>query len=154
MGKSSHIPFFIQAAQGRGLDRPLTNNVPMKGRKSILIIDDDADVLLFLGDRLNARGYDVLTAINGQEGLEVLQSQSVDGVLLDLHMPVMGGIALLEKLGTSSTTPPVIVMSATENRSELLQAILKGAMDFLIKPITQDELTSKCFRLFQQSYGN
>lgn len=149
MGKSSHIPLFIQAEQGRGLDRPLTIKVPMKRRKSILIVDDDKDVLLFLGDRLNALGYDVLTATNGQEGLEVLQSQSVDGVLLDLNMPVMGGIDLLEKLGMSSATPPVIVMSATEHRSELLQAILKGAMDFLIKPIAQDELTSKCFRLFQ-----
>ncbi|MEJ2231827.1 MAG: response regulator [Nitrospirales bacterium] len=131
------------------MDRPLTIKVPMTSRKSILIVDDDQDVLLFLGDRLNALGYDVLTATNGQEGLETLQSQSVDGVLLDLNMPVMGGLALLEKLEMSSASPPVIVMSASEHRSELLQAILKGAMDFLIKPIAQDELTSKCFRLFQ-----
>jgi len=131
------------------MDRPLTIKVPMTSRKSILIVDDDQDVLLFLGDRLNALGYDVLTATNGQEGLEILQNQSVDGVLLDLNMPVMGGLALLEKLEISSASPPVIVMSASEHRSELLQAILKGAMDFLIKPIAQDELTSKCFRLFQ-----
>jgi CheY-like chemotaxis protein len=149
MGKTSHVPLFLQAAQGGGMDRPLTIKVPMTSRKSILIVDDDQDVLLFLGDRLNALGYDVLTATNGQEGLEILQSQSVDGVLLDLNMPVMGGLALLEKLEMSSASPPVIVMSASEHRSELLQAILKGAMDFLIKPIAQDELTSKCFRLFQ-----
>ena len=121
----------------------------MTSRKYILIIDDDKDVLLFLGDRLNALGYDVLTATNGQEGLEVLQSQSVHGVLLDFNMPVMGGITMLEKLEESSAMPPVIVMSGAEHRSELLQAILKGAIDFLIKPIAQDELTSKCFRIFQ-----
>jgi len=149
MGGSSHILLFIQAAEGRGLDHPLRINVPMKSPKSILIVDDDRDAPLFLGDRLDALGYDVLTAANGQEGLEVLQSQSVDGVLLDLNMPAMGGIAFLEKLGRSSATPPVIVMSAIKNRSELLQAILKGATDFLIKPIDQDELASKCFRLFQ-----
>jgi CheY-like chemotaxis protein len=121
----------------------------MKSRKCILIVDDDKDVLLFLEDRLNALGYDVLTAANGQEGLEVLQIQSVNGVLLDLDMPVMGGITMLEKLGSCSTFPPVIVMSANDHRSELQQAILKGAMDFFIKPIAQDELTSKCLRLFE-----
>ena len=121
----------------------------MQNRKCILVVDDDQDVLLFLGDRLKALGYDVLTAGNGKEGLETLHSQSVDGVLLDLNMPVMGGMTMLEKLGTLSPSPPVIVMSATAHRPELLEAILKGAMDYLIKPIDQDELASKCWRLFQ-----
>ena len=120
----------------------------MKSRKCILIVDDDADILLFLRDRLNALGYDVLTATNGKEGLDFLQHQSVAGVLLDLYMPVMGGIFMLEQLAQSSTIPPVIVMSDTEHRSELQLAIVKGAMDFLIKPIAQDQLTSKCARLF------
>ena len=121
----------------------------MKNRKSILVVDDDKDVLLFLEDRLNALGYDVLTAGNGKEGLEALQSQSVDGVLLDLNMPVMGGMTMLEKLGNSSPSPPVVVMSATGHRSKLLEAISKGAMDFIIKPIAQEELAGKCWRLFQ-----
>jgi len=56
---------------------------------------------------------------------------------------------MLEKLGNPSPSPPVIVMSAIGNRSELLEAVLKGAMDYLIKPIDQDALASKCLRLFQ-----
>jgi DNA-binding response OmpR family regulator len=121
----------------------------MKNRKCILVVDDDQDILLALRDRLNALGYDVLTASNGKEGLETLYSQSVDGVLLNLNMPVMGGMTMLENLGNPSSSPPVIVMSATAHRPELLEAILKGAMDYLIKPIAQDELASKCLRLFQ-----
>ncbi len=121
----------------------------MKNGKCILVVDDDQDILLFLVDRLHALGYDVLTASNGKEGLETLHSQSVDGVLLDLHMPVMGGMTMLEKLGNPLENPPVIVMSAIGNRSELLEAVLKGAMDYLIKPIDQDALASKCLRLFQ-----
>ena len=121
----------------------------MKNRKCILVVDDDQDILLFLGERLHTLGYDVLTAGNGKEGLELLHSQSVDGVLLDLHMPVMGGMTMLEKLGNLSPSPPVIVMSAIGNRSELLEAVLKGALDYLIKPIDQDELASKCFRFFK-----
>lgn len=121
----------------------------MKSRKCILIVDDDKDVLLFLEDRLKALGYDVLTAGNGQEGLAVLHGQSVDGVLLDLDMPIMGGMAMLEKLGSPYTFPPVIVMSANDHRAELQQAIIKGAKDFFIKPIVHDELARKCLRLFQ-----
>ena len=121
----------------------------MKNRNCILVVDDDQDLLLFLGERLHALGYDVLTAGNGKEGLELLHSQSVNGVLLDLHMPVMGGMTMLEKLGNPLENPPVIVMSAIGNRSELLEAISKGALDWLIKPIDQDELASKCSRLFK-----
>jgi len=149
MGEVSHIYLLNQAKEGNKGDGFLNITVPKKNHKCILIVDDDKDVLLFLEDRLNALGYDVFTATNGQEGLEVLQSQSVNGVLLDLDMPVMGGITMLEKLGSFSTFPPVIVMSANDRRSELQQAILKGAIDFFIKPIAQDELTSKCLRLFQ-----
>jgi DNA-binding NtrC family response regulator len=121
----------------------------MKNQKCILVVDDDQDVLLFLGDRLNDLGYDVLTAGNGKEGLETLHSQSVDGVLLDLNMPVMGGMTMLEKLGNLSPSLPVIVMSAIGNRSELLEAIKKGALDWLFKPIDQEELARKCSRLFK-----
>ncbi|HNP30324.1 MAG: response regulator [Nitrospira sp.] len=120
----------------------------MKSQKCILIVDDDADVLLFLGDRLNALGYEVLTASNGKEGADALQDQIVDGVLLDLYMPVMGGLLLLEQLAQSSAIPPVIIMSAPEHRSELQLGIVKGAKDFLFKPIAPDELTNKCKRLF------
>ena len=144
------IFLFNQVEKRREVDRFLNTTVTIKSQtKCILIVDDDKDVLLFLEDRLNALGYDVFTAANGQEGLDVLQSQSVDGVLLDLDMPVMGGLAMLEKLESFPESPPVIVMSANDHRLEIQQAIIKGAMDFFLKPIAQDELTSKCLRLFQ-----
>lgn len=119
-----------------------------KDFKRILIIDDEEDVLLFLEDRLKALGYAVLTATNGREGLNLLHQHSVHGVLLDLHMPVMGGLAMLDHLENSASTPPVIVMSATEYHSDLQRAIEKGAKDILNKPIVQEELTGKCLRLF------
>ncbi|GJL53057.1 MAG: hypothetical protein NPIRA02_01890 [Nitrospirales bacterium] len=102
----------------------------MKNPKCILVVDDDKDVLLFLEDRLNAMGSDVLLAGNGKEGLKVLQGQSVDGVLLDLNMPIMGGMTMLEKLRNPSLSPPVIVMSVNAHRSELLEAISKGHWTF------------------------
>ena len=121
----------------------------MKDRKCILIVDDEEDILLFLEDRLTALGYDILTASNGKEGLDTMQGQDVDGVLLDLNMPVMGGITMLKNLSHSPRALPVIVMSAEENRPQLEQAIIMGAMDFLIKPLSYEDLTTKCLRLFQ-----
>ena len=61
----------------------------------------------------------------------------------------MGGMTMLEKLGTPFENLPVIVMSANAKRSELLGAILNGALDWLFKPIDQDELARKYFRLFK-----
>jgi CheY-like chemotaxis protein len=120
----------------------------MNDRKRLLIVDDDTDVLLFLEDRLNTMGYDVLVATNGQEGLEVLQDQSVSGVILDVEMPVMGGMAMLKKLGAIFSPPPVILMSANAHLSELQDVITKGAQDVLFKPITQEELVRKCLQHF------
>lgn len=93
-------------------------------------------------------GYEVLTAANGKEGLDVVQHQPINGILLDVFMPVMGGILMLEHLGQISTMPPVIVMSATEHRSDLELAIAKGARDFLLKPIASDQLTRICAKFF------
>jgi CheY-like chemotaxis protein len=121
----------------------------MKKRKRILIVDDDKDFLLFIGDRLIAMGYDVLTATNGQEGLDLLQRQPVDGMLLELHIPVMGGLDMLAQLKNHSPFPPVIVLSAKDHRSELREAMRRGAASFLTKPIVQDELTGKCFEFFR-----
>ncbi len=117
-----------------------------KPQKCLLIVDHDHDVLLFLKDRLIAMGYEVVTATNGQEGLDVLQRQSIDGILLEL--PVMGGFYLLEQLKQHFPSLPIIVMSANDHRSEFRKALRKGAADYLIKPIAPNELTSKCEKVF------
>ncbi len=77
------------------MDNFSISSLPMKSQKCILIVDDDADVRLFLRDRLNSLGFEVLTAANGKEGVEALHHHSVDGVLLDLYMPVMGAFLCL-----------------------------------------------------------
>jgi two-component system, OmpR family, alkaline phosphatase synthesis response regulator PhoP len=139
---------FLKAVEGLGMGSFFRYYGSMEIKKCILIVDDEVDVLLFLKDRLKALGFEVLTAANGQEGFNVFHHHAVDGVLLDLYMPVMGGMLMLEQLGQSSPLPPVIVMSVTEHRSELQLALVRGAKDFLIKPIAHDELTGKCMRHF------
>ncbi len=124
-------------------------SISINETKRILIVDDDPDVRLFLSDRLHALGFQPILAVNGQEGLNILEDQELQGVLLDIEMPVMGGMEMLGHLRKSSTTLPVIMMSAGEFRMKLLEAIVQGATDFLIKPIRHEDLADKCWRLFR-----
>lgn len=66
--------------------------------KHLLIIDDHMDILLLLKDRLEDLGYEITTASNGEEGLECIERQSIDGILLDLEMPAMDGLTLISTL--------------------------------------------------------
>jgi DNA-binding response OmpR family regulator len=116
--------------------------------KRILIVDDQATIALFLRDRLEKLGFEVETASNGLEGIQVLKTVSIDGILLDLEMPVMDGLTMLSRLRQMATTVPVIAMSADPTRSTMIKAIESGARDYLFKPISGDILKHKCLRLF------
>jgi DNA-binding response OmpR family regulator len=116
--------------------------------KRILIIDDQATIVLFLRDRLEKLGFEVETAANGLEGIEILRTVTINGILLDLEMPVMDGLAMLGRLRQMATTVPVIAMSADPTRSTMIKAIESGAEDYLFKPISGDILKHKCLRLF------
>ena len=78
---------------------------------SILIVDDDPSVLDMLHDALDLWGFDVFLAKNGREGLNVLARQKVDGILLDMDMPVMDGLTMLDELRWLGYPMPVVIMS-------------------------------------------
>ena len=93
-------------------------------------------------------GFEVKTATNGVEGIEVLRTESINGILLNLEMPVTNGLTMLSRLRQMATTIPVIAMSADPTRSAMIKAIESGAEDYLFKPISGDILKHKCLRLF------
>ena len=115
---------------------------------SILVVDDDQDVSLMLNDRLTFLGFYVTTANNGAEAMSMLKTLTVDGILLDIQMPVMNGMTMLEQLREQDAKMPVIVMTAEQNKQKLIQAMELGASDYLVKPIDVDLLAKKCFTLF------
>jgi len=116
--------------------------------KRVLIVDDQEAVLLFLKDRLEQLGFIVSTAVNGKEGMHLLQEHVFHGVLLDLEMPVMDGLTMLNQLRKQTSDVPVIVMSADPTRTTMFRAIEAGARDYLTKPISNVILKYKCLRLF------
>ena len=115
---------------------------------SILVVDDDHDVCLMLIDRLLFLGFHAASASNGAEGLAMLEKGAVDGILLDIQMPVMDGLTMLDELHERYPTIPVIVISAEQNKKKLIQAMERGARDFLLKPIDVHLLAAKCHAIF------
>ncbi len=111
-------------------------------RFRILIVDDDERIINFLRSKLKASGYEVLTAVNGLEGLEQAQAQEPDLIVLDLLMPKMGGLDMLKELRTFSAVP-VIILTAKGADADRIKGLQLGADDYLPKPFNPDELVAR-----------
>jgi len=116
--------------------------------KHILVVDDDPDIVLALTDRLSNLGFRVTTAGNGAEGMKILEHETVDGVILDLNMPVMDGMTMLTQVRQQFPRMPVIIMSGDENTQRLIRGTMDGATDYIVKPINVDLLVEKWMRIF------
>jgi two-component system alkaline phosphatase synthesis response regulator PhoP len=110
-------------------------------QETILVVEDDADIHAFLRDTvLGPSGYRVLTALNGEEGLEIALAERPDLILLDLMMPRLPGLEFLRELQKKGVSIPTIVLTAYGSEQEILTAFHLGAKDFLLKPFEIEQL--------------
>jgi two-component system response regulator AtoC len=107
---------------------------------SILVVDDEESLLFFLQNLLEKEGYIVSTASNGTEALEKVPDEDPDLVLLDLMLPDMDGVAVLEKIREYSQDTIVIILTAYGTVDSAVQAMKLGAFDYLAKPFDPAEL--------------
>jgi DNA-binding response OmpR family regulator len=109
---------------------------------SILVTDDESGIRLMLKTALESDGYSVLEAANGQQALDVMKSRTPDLVVLDLNMPVLDGMAVLEAMKSLAAAhkPRVIILTAYGSIPAAVKATRLGALDFLEKPVTPSEL--------------
>lgn len=116
--------------------------------RTILIVDDEFDIVDVLGDLLTAEGYQVITASNGHEGLVRLRESPVDLVLLDCMMPVVDGPEMLRMMRENENLPkiPVVMMSAAEVRRHVQDL---GCSAFLKKPFDLNTLLETVARLVE-----
>jgi phosphoribosyl 1,2-cyclic phosphodiesterase/CheY-like chemotaxis protein len=124
-------------------------------RFSVLIVDDDPSIHL-LAEAALARDYDLLTAEGGEEGLRELERSHPDMLVLDLNMPGLGGASVLNKLRSDPNLAslPVLVLTASANEASTRAAFEAGATDFLTKPFTIPQLTTRvatCFARISSS---
>ena len=109
-------------------------------QKRILIVDDEKLVRWALNQKCTEFGYQCIEAETGQAGLQSLQTESVDAVLLDVHLPDMSGLQVLERLKQAGETRSIIMMTADPQLDDVKAALRLGAYDFVSKPINFDEL--------------
>ncbi len=133
----------------------LTGKLPVvtsPPKKKILIVEDEKPLQSVLQDRFTSEGYEVITANNGQEGLDMAISQKPDMIILDLLMPVMNGITMLQKLRDISEFKklPVLVLTNAGEIDNIRQTTTySNAASFLIKSnVTTDEIVEEVKTLF------
>jgi DNA-binding response OmpR family regulator len=114
----------------------------MVKRFRVLVADDESRILKFLTVKLEASGYDVLTANNGHEALAQVQAQEPDLLVLDVVMPGMDGFETLKQIRVVSSLP-VIILSAREANTDKIKGLKMGADDYLAKPFNPDELVAR-----------
>jgi len=115
-----------------------------KGRQvRILVIEDEPRILGFLARGLEAEGFSVLGARDGQEGLRMAEALRFDLVILDLLLPRLDGLSVLRALDANQPDLPVVIVSARADLATKLNGFGLGARDYLTKPFSFDELLAR-----------
>jgi CheY-like chemotaxis protein len=115
----------------------------------VLLVDDEKDIVEVIQDRLEAYGFTVVTAGTGVEALKALSTDTFDGVFLDVKMPEMGGIEALEQIRKINKEIPVIIITSSSTRESAIEALAKGANDFVLKPFEWQELKAKIEKVYK-----
>jgi len=120
--------------------------------KKILIIDDETDLVDLTKVYLESENYNVVTAHDGEEGLQKAESENPDLILLDINMPKLNGYQVLEKLkGNSGTKEIIVVMFSTNcTQRDIDKARKLGADDYITKPFEPEQLIDNLKKFFKK----
>lgn len=116
----------------------------------ILVIDDDAAVTSVLKRGLSYEGFAVETAHSGMEGLHLARERSADLVILDVLMPGMNGLEVLQRLRAADTRLPVLLLTGKDAPADQVQGLERGADDYVLKPFTFEVLLARIHALLRR----
>ena len=111
--------------------------------KRILIIEDDAAILRGLKDNLEYESYEVLTAVDGEEGYYLIKQKKPDLIILDLMLPKMNGYELCRKVRHEGVTTPILMLTARGEEMDRVHGLDLGADDYVTKPFSVPELLAR-----------
>ncbi len=114
-------------------------------QKQLLLIDDDPNLILLVKDYLEFRGYQVTTAENGREALEILEQETPDMIICDVMMPEMDGYSLVKHVREDPKTSwiPVLFLSAKGQSQDRVKGLNTGADVYMVKPFEPEELVAQ-----------
>lgn len=120
-------------------------------QKNILVVDDDTGVRTVFSSILRKEGYRVTAVKNGYEAIKVIDEESFDLALVDLRMPGLDGIQVLERIRSRRPQTRVIIYSAYGSVEDAVEAMRKGAADYLNKPFSPNELEVSVKKALEKS---
>jgi DNA-binding NarL/FixJ family response regulator len=114
-------------------------------QNKLLLIDDDPNLILLVKDYLEFRGYEVLTAENGREGLQILEDHTPDMIICDVMMPEMDGYTFVEQVRQNPRTDwiPILFLSAKGQSQDRVRGLNIGADVYMVKPFEPEELVAQ-----------
>jgi DNA-binding NtrC family response regulator len=118
----------------------------------ILIVDDDKDMRDILSNLISSDGYKAITASNGRKALIKTRAHSPDLVLLDVRLPEIDGLKVLEEIKKMDKNIPIIMLTAYEDVKSAVQAMKSGAFDYITKPFDNEEMALNIKRALQTRY--
>jgi DNA-binding response OmpR family regulator len=117
---------------------------------TVLLVDDDDDVRRVVRDRLLGNGFQVVEATSGEDGLSLLDTNDVDAVLLDVHLPGIDGFAVLRSIRLLGHLP-VILLTAAGDETDRVLGLELGADDYVVKPFSARELVARVRAVLRRS---
>lgn len=114
-------------------------------KNSILIVDDEKDIVEVIMDVLSTEKYHLISALNGESALKVIEKEKIDLILLDLNMPGIGGYEVCRKIKKNPDTRiiPIIILSSNSQEVDKIAALSLGAVDYVTKPFSPGELRAR-----------
>lgn len=120
-------------------------------KNSILLVEDEENLLEALKLNLELEDYDVTAAYNGMEALDAIQKEHFDLMILDVMLPELDGISVCESIRLQNNDIPILILSAKNSSADRVLGLKKGADDYLTKPFNLEELLLRVDKLLQKS---
>jgi two-component system OmpR family response regulator len=119
----------------------------------VLVVEDDAKIAAFIIKGLEQAGFAVDHAADGQDGLHLALSEAYDAAIIDLMLPRLDGLSLIEELRRQQITTPVIILSARRTVADRVRGLQTGSDDYLVKPFSFSELLARVQALIRRGSG-
>jgi DNA-binding response OmpR family regulator len=122
----------------------------MARQRSVLVVDDEPEIVELMRDFLEVDGFSVLSAANGDETVAILRREQVDCVLLDVMMPGMSGFEVLRRIREASDVP-TLFLSARDGDSDKIRGLRLGGDDYIVKSATPDEVVARVHAVLRRA---
>ena len=123
----------------------------MAAKISILLVEDEENLQEALKLNLELEGYEITSAYDGKEALEAVKNEHFDLMILDVMLPELDGISVIERIRLQNNDIPILILSAKNSSADRVLGLKKGADDYLTKPFNLEELLLRVNKLVEKS---